>query len=55
MDDQLSVISEPLGEEEELFMQEEDSCRILPHAAKIVVKNDDSDEVDPKMRTMCEP
>lgn len=43
-DDQLSVISEPLGEEEELFMQEEDSCRILPRAAKIVVKDDDSDD-----------
>ena len=28
LDDQLSVFSEPLGEEEELFTQEEDSCRV---------------------------
>ena len=43
-DDQLSVFSEPLGEEEELFTQEEDSSRVVTRPAKMVVNDDDDDE-----------
>lgn len=42
--DQLSVFSEPLGEEEELFTQEEDSCRVVTRPSKMIVNDDDDNE-----------